>query len=418
MTVLIIGAGMAGLSAGYHLSQAGESPAILEARDRIGGRVYTNRTFCDIPVEFGAEFVHGDSVPTWEHIRAMNLQTLHWKKDIDSMVRMENGDWLTMAMARGSYLDFDLTRTWHLPDTPVADGDESFADYLRRVGFSDEQLQYVRRSYANAVADIPEVLSAAESVETLLATRANGGDYRILDGYDRLVTELARGLDIQLHTIVTHIAWREQGVTVTTQSGESFHADRAIITLPLGVLQSGTITFDPPLPQSKLDAMAKLRMGPVLKLIYRFDEPIMDDDSIMAVYSNLNPPMWWSPSFGHKTDEHIWTAFVSGDWARDLLAMGADATLRQGLHSLQMELDRPDLTPVASHLVNWPADPFAYGGYSVALVGGAGARAQLAQPTPPLFWAGEATAPNASAATVHGAYISGKRAAQEVRATL
>ncbi len=193
-----------------------------------------------------------------------------------------------------------------------------------------------------------------------------------------------------------------------------FEADHLVITLPIGVLQAGVVAFNPALPDEKQAAINNLRMGPVIKLVYEFDEPVLPD-SVMALYSASNPPMWWSPSFGQDTDRHVWTAFVSGDWARELLAMGEAGALECALDTFKRELDRPNLKPVQSHLVNWPADPYALGGYSVATPGHADARAILRQPIDSkLFWAGEATASGTGVATVHGAYKSGKRAASEI----
>ena len=93
MNVIVIGAGIAGLSAAWHLKEAGIAATVLEARDRIGGRVWTNRDFADIPVEFGAELIHGRSpeVNTWEWVRKLGLTTWHWNKIDDSMIRTEGG---------------------------------------------------------------------------------------------------------------------------------------------------------------------------------------------------------------------------------------------------------------------------------------------------------------------------------------
>ena len=138
----------------------------------------------------------------------------------------------------------------------------------------------------------------------------------------------------------------------------------------------------------------------------------------MAIYSRLNPPMWWTPSAGRGVQEQVWTAFVSGDWARQLLALGEEGALQAGLDALGEELGQPNLQPVARYLQNWPQDPFTLGGYSVVKTGHYGAREQLAAPTPPLFWAGEASARAHQAATVHGAYLTGRRAAAEILAWL
>jgi monoamine oxidase len=127
--------------------------------------------------------------------------------------------------------------------------------------------------------------------------------------------------------------------------------------------------------------------------------------------------MWWSPSVGHDdaNDSTIMTAFVTGDWARELHAEGEEGALEHGFQTLQRELGRELPRPEAAVMVNWIDDPFSLGGYSVAPPGAAKAREMLAQPTgEQLFWAGEATAPNAWSSTVHGAYASGRRAAAEI----
>jgi monoamine oxidase len=319
-----------------------------------------------------------------------------------------------MAEARRLYPDFDLTRSWDMPDIPIAPGDESLESYLRRAGFTDAQLDYTRRSFGNATGDSPQHTSAQAARDEWTDTEAGAGDFRILNGYCRIIDHLADGLPVRLNTPVASVDWSGSRVHVQAVDGTVFEADQAVITLPVGVLQSGSVTFTPALPEDKLAALDGLRMGPVIKMVYRFDTPVLPD-GVMALYSALNPPMWWSPSFGQDTNTVVITAFVSGDSARDLLALGEAGALAKGIETLRAELGRPDLTPVASHLVNWPADPYALGGYSTVRPGHADARLKLAQPVGNrLYWAGEATVKNAWGATVHGAYVSGLRAAQEI----
>ncbi len=415
MSTLVLGAGMAGLSAAKALQDAGEDVLVLEAKSRIGGRTYTNRDFAEHPVEFGAEFIHGDKVVLWSLVKALDLQTLHWQKTTDSLVHLEEGDWLSMEDARATHPEFDITRTWLLPEVdPLAH--EDWQAYLSRIGFNEKQLRYVRRSFSNACGESMRFLSAKAVLEGLRATlEHNGeGDYRILSGYDALVNHLAKGLEIKINDPILSVYWEaNQGVRVTSLDGEVYEADSLIISVPLGVLLSDGIKFNPLLPRHKRSALNGLRMGPVIKLIYKLNQPVTEKE-IMAIYGKGNPPMWWSPSFGFETNDNVWTAFVSGDWAMDLLVKGEEAALENALNSLKTELNRPELEANAAHLQNWPDDPYTRGGYSFVLPGHDGAREKLASPTPPLFWAGEATAPEHRAATVHGAYMSGLRAAKEI----
>jgi monoamine oxidase len=188
-----------------------------------------------------------------------------------------------------------------------------------------------------------------------------------------------------------------------------------VITIPVGVLKSHRVRFVPDLPKEKMKALEKLTMGPVTKMIYCFDEPVAPP-GIMAIYSSSNPPMWWSPSFGRNdTKFHVWSAFFAGSWARELLALPAEEALARGLETLRAEVGKPHLTPVRQKLVNWLGDPYAMGGYTVCLPGGFSARDVLGKPTPPLYWAGEATGVSG---TVHASFDTGERAAEEIMRSL
>ncbi|MEO8606996.1 MAG: NAD(P)/FAD-dependent oxidoreductase [Chloroflexota bacterium] len=322
----------------------------------------------------------------------------------------------SLCLMQDAMLDpsFAVTRTWDIPNV-AALPNEDWGSYLRRIGFTDEQLDYVRCGFSNAAGDSMRFTSAEEILEELADTSDGKGDFRILDGYSHLIEHQAQGLDIHLNTIVKRIDWSGEGVRVETDNGK-FEADNIVITLPVGVLQSGNIEFTPPLPAEKQSAVTNICMGPVIKLIYRFEQPIVDS-GVMIVFTKGNPPVWWSPSFGLETDQHIWTAFVSGDGARDLLALGETGALEKALDSLRQELNCPDLKALDMKLINWPADPFALGGYSVATPGHANTRKILALPIDnKVFWAGEGTTSGTSVGTVHGAYRSGKRAAAEILA--
>ena len=318
--------------------------------------------------------------------------------------------------AREKVPEFDITRSWDIKDMPAKDN-EDWRSYLTRLGFNKRQLQYVRRSFANASGEAPRFLSAKAMLShfTDEAYAEGENDYRILDGYDTIYNYIAEGLDIRLNTPVENIHYRPNKVTLTTPK-ETLEAEAVIITVPLGVLHAGMINFEPGLPTTKLEALKGLRMGPVFKMLFKFDKPIYKED-IAAIYSSLNPPMWWSPSYGigsfEKGGPVVWTAFVSGDWAMDLLSLGEQGALDEAMDSLSLELDRK-LSPTSAYLMNWPEEPYTQGGYSFILPGHENARSELAKPTPPLYWAGEATAPEYQAATVHGAYESGKRAAKQI----
>jgi monoamine oxidase len=320
-----------------------------------------------------------------------------------------------MGEATREFPDFELTRSWEMDFPPVAEGDEDLETYLKRAGFTEAQLDYTQRGFAGATAEAMRNISAESAIMDMQDDTWSTGDYRILEGYNSIHEFLSMGLNIHLNTVVETIAWDANGVQVHTTDGQTYVADYAVITLPLGVLQAGNVRFDPALPAEKQAAIKALRMGPVIKMVYRFDEPPLPEGK-MALYSALNPCMWWSPSFGQPlAKSHVITAFVTADRARELLAMSEDEALETGVKVLRQELDRPDLRPTAMKMVDWVADPFSLGGYSVTTPGHSAAHQQLALPVDGrLFWAGEATAHTTWTATVHGAYDSGKRVAAEI----
>jgi monoamine oxidase len=431
---LVLGAGVAGLAAARALREAGARVVVLEARDRVGGRVWTDRSWGPRPVELGAEFVHGELADTWPELRRLGARHRPWPKQAESLVQLEDGSVLTMPAARAADPAFDATRTMALP--AVAPGRfEDLDAYLRRAGWTPDQRRYVRRAFANAAGDDPHRLSAAAVVAGLrhdggggvgrIAGPAGGpgprddlgggaADVRLSDGYDALPHGLAADLDVRLATPVVRVALAGEGVRVTTAAGVVWRAPAAVVTLPLGVLQAGVVAFEPALDELKGEALRGLRMGPVIKLVYRLAAPPFDPaDGVEAVYARGTPPMWWTTS-PPDDPAPIWTGFVSGAGAADLLRHPPQAALRRALKALEDVVGRP-LDMTAGRVVAWPDDPWARGGYSHVLPGHHGARERLAAPTPPLYWAGEATAPESCAATVHGAYRSGVRAARELR---
>ncbi|MCC6616900.1 MAG: FAD-dependent oxidoreductase [Anaerolineae bacterium] len=329
-------------------------------------------------------------------------------------MRLADGSLRMMAEARVLYPDFDVTRSWDLSHAPQPEADESLETYLRRIGFTEAQLDYTQRSFANAACETLAHLSARSCADEWEDYGTGMSDHRVLDGYNHIHGYLADGLNIRLNVPVARIDWGVGGVRVQAVDGTIFEGDSAVITLPVGVLRDGAVRFTPDIPDEKRAALEGLSMGPAIKLIFMFDQPVLPN-GIGALYSAGCPPMWWSPSFGRDTDVQVITAFATGDYARELEALGEDGALDTALQVLRDELDCPDIQPVAARWINWTADPYSLGGYSVATPGAHEARLALAQPTPPLFWAGEATVKNAWAATVHGALISGQRAADQVQ---
>ncbi|WP_027883558.1 FAD-dependent oxidoreductase [Meiothermus rufus] len=173
MKTLVIGAGIAGLAAAQDLRKAKQEVVVLEARNRVGGRIHTDRSFAPIPIELGAEFIHSSQVPTYPLAQQFGLRTLYYSQQEDTLVRLSDGSLKSVAQG------YSHTRR---ADWPPALGEESLAHYLERHQLWDK-MPFKLQEYISDFDD-PRYLSAQAALEYLLDPSAEEGDYRILDGYD------------------------------------------------------------------------------------------------------------------------------------------------------------------------------------------------------------------------------------------
>jgi monoamine oxidase len=439
---LIIGAGAAGIAAARKLHDAGHKVAILEARDRIGGRIYTDFDFaaapptaggggtCLFPIELGAEFIHGETTVVQQlvtdaagflhTIATPRYETLRWRS---SKVAAAGGD------VEGGILLLPVNRlpeplrttlvnlenahnSLHKFHLPPSSTDLSLADYLRQhhYGFNEDAIRLAEVHLAQTCCASIETLSCVDLQREMQMDHAGEEkkEFKIREGYLPLLQWYSRDLDIRLNTRVHTIRWQSGTATTNNrvqvfaddhQVGDSlastlmiphsasthyctqqqdntlpatttahsqllFSARHCIVTLPVGVLQSRQIDFDPPLSAAKQAAIQSLRMEPATKLLYRFDRQLWDDDLLYFCHTGL-VARWWIPGFGHGTDTEstVACAFATADRARQLDALSEADALALGLDELGQLLGRSDL---AHHLVtakrhSWASDPMTLG---------------------------------------------------------
>jgi monoamine oxidase len=423
---VVVGAGAAGLAAARTLSRAGVQTVVLEARGRIGGRLLTcEDAGLPVPVDLGGEFVHGTAELSFALLREAGSVAI----DItgtslifeDGDLRERDDPFAIVARAMRGAVDL--------------------RDDLSVDAFTRDLAADVRRSTRMMVEGF-DAADPARASARALAEEWNGDEggqttraFRPLGGYARLLRALHGTLDpkrasVLLETPVHRVRRRAGGfeVDATTAGGAplSVRARTAIVTLPVGVLQSGSPSFEPPLPPETRVALEHLIMGPVVKLVLRFRS---------AFWETLRDGRYLDAGFFHRADGRFptfWTllplrtpvliAWAGGPKA-DALA-GLDRAARVGaalddLSALFGGAIEPRAAFEAAYSHDWQADPYARGAYSYAAVGGQGARAALAAPVDGvLFFAGEATAGAAEAGTVAGALQSGERAAQDVLSVL
>jgi monoamine oxidase len=415
MDALIIGGGIAGLVAARHLTQAGLRVTLLEARDRLGGRIYTESTG-EFPVELGAEFVHGRP----NEILAIAAEGATPIVPVQGHFRRKiNGEW-----ADAGHLMERIDRLFS--KLPAEEPDESFQYYLDRSG-EDEEVKHHAQQYVEGFhAADPSLVSARSIRRDSEAEEVIKGDrqYRIASGYHSLVQTVAERIDsnrcdIVMNTPVNEIVWR-QGQVIARAGTTEYLALRAIVTLPLGVLKSGFVTFSPALPE-KQNAMSFLEMGPVIRVSLCFQEKFWELDPKMADLSFLftdDPqfPTWWTTN---PLPYPILTGWAAGPNAKAHSGRSRDEIVTSAVQALAriMRIAEPELRRqmTASFVHDWQADPFSRGAYSYTAVGGIDAAQALAAPIDEtLFFAGEATNVDGYTGTVHGAIATGLRAAKEL----
>ena len=409
---------MAGLAAARALHEAGCQVLILEARDRVGGRVYSRHDpRSPVAIELGAEFLQG--VPARLHEIARQARLL---------VCELGGERVSWRHGRGFSTGFrGRTRIEEIADklAAYAGPDQSLREFLDACVRADPRLadsaeQTARWVEGYDAAHVERISTRALAYQAR-AEAAIEGDraFRIPTGYDGVAHWLVAGLPesaVRLGAVVSEVRWEASQVSVVSGAGE-FTARKVVLTLPLPVLSE--LRFVPDLPD-KREAMRGLHMGGVIKLGLRFDEPFWFAQHPQLGFVQTAGdvfPTWWT---SYPVVAPLLIGWAGGPAADALSGLADEAILERGLDILSRVFRVRARSELAAwYLHNWQTDPFAGGAYSYVGVHGLPHQRALADPVAdPLFFAGEATELEGHHATVHGAIATGERAAREVLAAL
>ena len=423
--ILIIGAGAAGLAAAREVSAAGRKVIVLEARNRIGGRINTH--FDQFPIELGAEFVHGKPPETLTiveraRLKLQQIPNLHWYLE-NGRVRKFGEFWSKVEKV------MDEMSRYTGPDQNFA----AYLDHYRRKTHIEDiesiATLYVEGFHAAhsdqiSVLGLNKTNKAAEEIE-------DDKQFRVENGYAPVVQSLhddavAAGSVFHLNTAVEEVKWQRNQVEVLSGAG-GFKAGRLIVTLPLTLLQSSgeqtaRVRFTPALVEIQ-DAANRLAMGQVVKVVMRFRDPFWEDSAELKDLTFIHAlaemlPTWWSQ---FPVRAPLLVGWAGGTRADRLSLETEDALLDHAFESLS-HIFRTSKSFLEQSLVeffahNWHKDPYSAGAYSYIPVGGLDAQARLSEPLEnTLFFAGEATNTEGHHGTVHGAIATGLRAARQVNA--
>lgn len=418
--VIVVGAGMAGLTAARVLHDAGTEVIVLEARDRLGGRTWTADVGAG-KVDLGAAWLHGiQQNPVADFADANGLSyvkdNLPWNTLYDEATDSQLGDgaWTVMEDAEAGFAGaLGWLRRDLGPNANVAQARDA---YIADEGLTGRDA----RLAADAIDQWIVELEYAGPVDEMSLTwcweeeALRGGDHFPVGGYKGYVDAMATGLDVRLSHTVTEVAQDADGVTVTA-GGETFEGTQVIVTVPVGVLKAGSIAFDPPLEDSRLAALGRLDMGNLEKVVLTWDTKWWDGN-LEYVDKDLDGTF---PEFYDVTDlagTPTLVGLYGGRFARTVQAGWTDPQIvDEALATLGKAYQRAVPAPAASAVTHWTTDPLAGGSYTFMPVGASNTDIQaLAEPHGDrVFFAGEGTL-WVHYGNVHGAVESGLREAHRL----
>lgn len=419
--IIIIGAGISGLAAAQMLASLGHRVTIVEARERIGGRLHTSQAWADLPIDLGASWIHGhEGNPLTELAAEAKAATVATSYDnsllhIDPVYKAlgledSGSEWaetqVERAMAWAERRNADVSLQAALEAVSPA---AKLAPRRKA-----QRAHYLAGNYEQEHAGPLDRLSAWYVDE---GGEFDGDDLLFPGGYGQLAEHLSKGLDIQTGHVVRGVDWGGKGVQIWCANGKTFNGDQLIITVPLGVLKSGSIRFTPALPPRKEKAIERLGMGLLNKHFLRFEKPFWPEDADWHELVKPDSGKWsqWV-SFTKAAGKPVLLGFTGAEAAKSVELMDDKTIVAEAMAAVRSMFGSSAPDPVAVQLTRWSRDPFALGSYSFAAVGSSPAdRTALAaqEAKGALVFAGEACSAEYPG-TVHGALLSGREAVKRI----
>ncbi len=418
---IVIGAGTAGLAAAKRLQQAGLSVCVLEARDRIGGRVYTDHRF-DTPIDFGAAWIHGiDDNPVYDFAQQNEFPVRLADYNVDMDLFTQEGEQLSFANG-DKYIDAYGKVLKGLGGRDfIAGNDQTSLSFaceagvnklaLNELPYFNSWLTYLLNNYEG------ECINKVAYPETDTYREYTGGHYFIRSGMSTVPCRLAHEVDVYCQQKVVEIRQDKDAVTIKTDKKGLFTAKRVIVTLPLGVLKSGSVGFFPSLSVGKQQAIDSLAMAVFNKVVLKFSHAFWQAKTKSEFFYFLTNDKRKIASFfdvSLSEGEPILVGYSGGDIGRFIENGSKSDIVGNVMDTLKKIFAGAAVKPREVVTTSWGKDPFSCGSYSYIPVGCRGALMDtLALAEGRIHFAGEATCKE-SHGTVHGALLSGWRVANEI----
>jgi monoamine oxidase len=415
--IIVGGGGAAGLMAALELSRKGNRVTILEAKDRLGGRIHTIRNSAfKKPIEKGCEFVHGELPLTVQLLKDANIE---YKPVRGTMSRVDKDGELR------THDDFTVGWKELIEQMNEVKEDVTVDEFLQR-NFSDDKYKQLRTSVLRFAQGFDLADTANASVLALREEWMEEEDehYRIPGGNDQLIDYLQKKCleakaVIYTSTIVSAINWKRNEVSVVAENGDSYHGNKTIVAVPLGVLQAkpALINFHPAI-DSYVNASNQIGFGSVVKVMLQFKESFWEDKkkNIGFLFADTPIPTWWTQL---PSNYPLLTGWAGGPQAWLLEKNNDDLIQQLALESLSIIFKKTvseiEGLVTASHVANWIKDPFTRGGYSYATVDSVKAQELFNTPIQDtIYFAGEAFYNGPSPGTVEAALASGKSVGEKL----
>ena len=425
LKILVVGAGISGLGVTRDLHDSGYEVTVLEARNKIGGRIDTDRSL-GFPIERGANWIHSNEL---ENNRLMSIkEELGLKTYISHLTAYDgvklfdkNGNVINLKKEDLEKIEFRIGLAAYIASYIKPSSNlEDVIDFLKRIGLlsfaPNAVLQAIHQTLELSAAEDSKNMPIGVLIEEAEYAESAGSDEEVLGGFDQITDHLSKNLDIKLNTPVTKIDYSSKKIKVFTDK-QVYVADSVVVTVPLGVLQKNLIEFVPELPEKKKDAISNINLGNVNKVILRFPHKFWGDDKMFFIErENRSAFSTW---FNNEVivNEPVIYSIISGDYSRELEKKSDEYVIEEAMKPLRAVYGEDIPNPDSFLITRWGLEPYILGSYSTAGYNqdDLTLRTELANPIEnKIFFAGEATSVNEYGFT-HSALNTGLREAKKIK---